>query len=157
MSVHDALGDLARRLAALEDRAAIAALVASYGPAADSGDAAGAAALWSEDGTYDVGGFGEARGRAEIAGLIESTEHRALMAAGCAHLLGPLAITVEGDTAAACGHSVVFRRTEAGGFEAYRVSANRWSFARIEGQWQVTQRRNALLDGDEAARALLRL
>jgi len=38
---------LEERLQALEDREAIRALIARYGPLADSGDAAGVAALWT--------------------------------------------------------------------------------------------------------------
>jgi len=53
---------LARRITALEDQEAIRDLLARYGPLADAGDCAGAAALWTEDGVYEVGGFGEYRG-----------------------------------------------------------------------------------------------
>jgi hypothetical protein len=76
------------------------------------------------------------------------------MADGCAHLLGPVAIDLAGDRAIARNHSVVFRHQE-GQFAAHRVSANRWEFARTDGRWQVTHRDNVLLDGAEAARALL--
>lgn len=145
---------LEHRLQALEDREAIRELIASYGPLADSGDAAGVAALWAEDGSYGVVGFAAAQGREQVAGLISGEFHQALMQAGCAHLLGPVAITLDGDHATARGHSVVLRHTDTG-FEAYRVSANRWELARIEGAWCVTHRENALLDGQEAARALL--
>lgn len=142
------------RLQALEDREAIRELVASYGPLADCGDAAGLAALFAEDGAYAVGGMGEASGHAAIAGLIEGPTHQGLMAAGCAHLLGPVAISLDGDRAVARGHSVVLRHSE-GGFEAFRVSANRWELERRDGQWLVLRRDNALLDGNASARALL--
>lgn len=145
---------LEARLQALEDREAIRELIARYGPLADSGDAQGVAALWAEDGVYAVAGFGEAKGRAEIAALIDGDNHRHLMAQGCAHLLGPVAIDLAGDSAVARGHSLVLRwnGTE---FEVHRVAANRWELARgVEG-WQVKRRDNALLQGSEAARALL--
>jgi uncharacterized protein (TIGR02246 family) len=142
------------RLQALEDREAIREIIASYGPLADSGDAQGVAGLFSDDGSYAVGGMGEARGRDAIAGLIDGLAHRELMAQGCAHLLGPVAIDLDCDHAVARGHSVVLRQTGAG-FDVFRVSANRWEFARIEGAWQVTRRDNALLNGNEAAQALL--
>lgn len=148
------LENLAARLRRVEDREAIRDLVARYGPLADSGDAAGVAGLWSDEGSYIVNGHSTAEGRRAIAGLIESREHQALMADGCAHLLGPLAIELDGDSATARGHSVVFRRTSEG-FAVYRVSANRWTFARSDAGWQVMHRTNALLDGSEAARMLL--
>jgi len=47
-------------------------------------------------------------------------------------------------------------RHEAGTFTVWRVSANHWECARIDGQWKVTRRTNRLLDGNEAARDILR-
>lgn len=146
--------DIEARLRALEDREAIRELIAGYGPLADSGDSEGIAALWTEGGGYGVGGMGTVRGREAIAGLIAGETHRGLMADGCAHLLGPVAIDIDGDRALARGHSVVFRHTE-NGFEACRVAANRWDLTRVDGRWLVSHRENALLDGNEAARALL--
>ena len=143
------------RLLALEDRAAIAALIASYGPLADSGDANGVARLWTDDGTYTVGGFGTATGHAEIAALIEGPTHQELMRAGCAHVLSPHVITLNGDSATATGYSLVLRN-EAGAFETWRVSANAWEFLRTENGWLVQHRDNAPLNGSDAARALLR-
>ena len=145
---------LAARLKVLEDREAIRELIASYGPLADSGDARAVADLWREDGVYAVGAMGEARGRAEIAGFITGETHQALLADGCAHLLGPVAIELDGDKATARGHSLVLRHT-GGGFEVFRVSANRWELARGADGWKVLRRDNALLDGNAAAQALL--
>lgn len=146
--------NLAARLRALEDREAVRDLIESYGPLADSGDGEAAAALWTEDGTYEVLGFAKAVGRAEIAALIDGPVHRALMADGCAHMLGPITITISGDSAQARGHSLVLRHTGSG-FEAHRVAANRWTLARTAAGWRVTHRINALLDGTEEARLLL--
>ncbi len=149
---------LAARLQVLEDREAIRELIACYGPLADRGDAQALAALWAEDGTYEIAGFAAARGRAEIAALIDAPYHRELMGDGCAHVLGPVCVTVDGDSAMAVGHSVVFRH-EQGAFSAIRVAANRWTLQReaVDGQWRVRHRANALLDGAEAARLLLSL
>lgn len=151
--MHD-IATLAARLQALEDREAIRELVAQYGPLADCGDARALAALWCEDGVYEVVGFATAKGHGEIAAMIDGPVHRQLMADGCAHVLGPVAVAVDGDTATARGYSVVFRHAD-GGFEAFRVSANRWTLARTQQGWRVTHRANALLDGKEAARILL--
>lgn len=143
------------RLRALEDREAIRELIASYGPLADAGEGEAIAALWTEDGSYGVGGMGEARGRGAIAGFMYSPTHRDLMADGCGHVLGPVVIDLDGDRATARGHSIVMRHTTGGGFEACRVSANRWDLVRTEQGWRVSHRENALLDGSAAARALL--
>jgi len=152
--MHDDLNAIARRLEALEDREAIRELIAQYGPLADSGNAAALAALWAEDGTYEVVGFASAQGNDAIAALIDGPHHRALMAQGCAHVLGPVTITQTGNRAVARGHSVVFGH-EAGRFFAHRVAANRWTLERGEDGWRVVHRANALLDGAEAAQALL--
>ncbi len=146
---------LAARLQALEDREAIRELIARYGPLADTGAADALSELWTEDGRYAVGGMTEAKGRAAIAALIDGAVHRNLMADGCAHALGPVTIDLDGDTATARGYSVVFRADGTGGWTAHRVSANRWHLARTPDGWRLTVRENALLDGAEAARALL--
>jgi uncharacterized protein (TIGR02246 family) len=147
---------LETRLRTLEDKEAIRGLIARYGPFADSGDSEGIAGLWADDGSYAVGGMTEAKGKAAIADLIDGEMHRQLMREGCAHLLGPVAIELDGDVAVARGHSIVFRHVGAR-FEAWRVSANRWELERGDQGWQVRRRVNAPLDGSEAARALLRL
>lgn len=145
---------LAARLQALEDRESIRDLIARYGPAADSGDSEGVAALFEEAGVYAVGGMGESHGRPAIAALLEGPVHRQLLANGGAHLLGPVAIDLAGDTAMARGLSLVFRWNGTD-WDAVRVSANRWQLARGAAGWAVTRRDNALLDGAAAARALL--
>ena len=149
------MADLGQRLQALEDREAIRELIARYGPLADCGAAQDVAALWAETGSYGVAGFADATGREAIAALIDAPYHQQLMADGCAHLLGPVAIDLAGDHATARGHSVVLRWTGAA-FEVLRVSDNRWTLSRTDSGWQVTRRDNALLQGDAAARGLLR-
>lgn len=163
--MHDRLDALERRLASLEAREEIRNLIATYGPLADSGQAEAVAALWTADGEYEVVGFARARGRDAIAGLINGPTHQALMAQGCAHVLAPVTVSVDGDRATAIGHSVVLRSSEArgesaaestgSGFEVYRVSANRWTLARTSEGWRVVHRANAMLDGNEAARLLM--
>jgi uncharacterized protein (TIGR02246 family) len=145
---------LSARLRALEDREAIRDLIASYGPLADTGNAAALAAQWHEDGVYTVDGMGTSKGRAAIAALITGPVHQQLMADGCAHVLSPVTIELDGDRATARGYSCVFRSVGES-WEVARISANRWELARHSGQWQVIRRDNALLNGDEAARALL--
>lgn len=148
------LADGAARLAALEDRDAIRDLIARYGPLADAGDCAGAAALWTDDGVYDVGGFGEYRGRAAIQALLEGEAHQTLIAGGSAHLLSPPVIALDGDHATAWTYSVVFRKADAL-WEAHRASANEWHLVRTPEGWRAASRVNRLLDGSAEARALI--
>ena len=147
--------DGASRLLALEDRDAIRDLIAQYGPLADAGDCAGAAALWTRDGVYEVGGFGEFRGREAIRELLEGESHQTLIASGSAHVLGPPAITLQGDRAIAHNHSVVFRKAGDSSWEAHRASANEWHLQRTSEGWRIARRINRLLDGSPEARALL--
>ena len=140
------VADLAARIARLEDTEAIRNLIAAYGPLADRGDAAGVAALWTADGEYDVGGFGIASGREAIAGLIESATHRDLVACGCAHVLSPHHVALNGDTAVAIGYSTVYRLVE-GTPDPWRVSANKWHLERQQdGRWLVIRRVNRPID-----------
>lgn len=142
------------RLRALEDAEEIRQLIARYGPLADAGDSAGVAALWTENGEYDVGGFRVARGRAEIAALIDGEVHRGLMAQGCAHVLSAPAITLAGDAAVAINHSVLLRR-DGDGYAVWRASANHWELVREPEGWRVRRRINRPLEGGKVARELL--
>ena len=135
------MADLADRIGRLEDIEAVRNLIASYGPAADRGDAQAVTDIWWPDGEYDVGGYGVAKGRQEIAGLIASETHKALMAQGCAHILSPHEITINGTSAEASGYSTVFRKIDTG-FEAWRVSYNEWKFEKRDGEWRATLRVN---------------
>lgn len=152
--LEDRLLTLESRLAELEDREAIRNLIARYGPLADTGNAAAIAAMWREDGVYEIGGYGEHAGHDAIAALFTTSTHLELMRGGCAHILGPPHISIDGTQAVAVGHSCVFRHTGSG-FEAWRVSANRWELAKADGIWQLSHRSNRPLDGSEAARLLL--
>jgi ketosteroid isomerase-like protein len=146
--------DGASRLAALEDREAIRDLIARYGPLADAGDCAGAAALWTPDGVYEVGGYGAYSGRPAIQALLEGESHQALIADGAAHVLSPPVIDLDGDEARARNHSVVFRRA-GDAWDAHRASANEWHLKRTPEGWRIARRINRLLDGTAEARALI--
>ncbi|MFI0545534.1 MAG: nuclear transport factor 2 family protein [Brachymonas sp.] len=145
---------LQNRLQALEDRQAIAQLLASYGPAVDSNRLADAAALWAEAGQYAVTGFGEHTGREALIDLLAAPHHQQLLQDGCAHILSAPSIAIDGEHATAVNYSLVLRH-QAGSYQIERVAANRWQLNKVDGQWQVQQRSNALLDGSAAAQALL--
>lgn len=148
------LADLRRGLTALQDRQAIADVIAAYGPAVDRGDSAGAASLWAADGSYDLGPLGHARGQAEVAALFEADMHQQLIRDGAAHMIGPPRISIDGDAAVAVCYSAVARWT-GDRFELHRVAANRWTLHREGVGWRITSRANRLLDGAADARALL--
>lgn len=149
------MAQLEARLLLLEDRLAISELVASYGPLVDAGDAAGTAALWTEDGTYDVD-TGVYEGRQGIAEMVQSFEHQGLLSRGCAHLTTAPRIELDGDAAVAVCHSqLVVRRDDGRSFSVARTTAHRWELVRTVDGWRVARRTSRLLDGSEAARSLL--
>ena len=152
------LAALKSRVMELEDREAIRNAIASYGPAVDSNRVDDAAQLWAEKGAYEVAGFGSHTGPAAISALLQADYHQQLLRDGCAHILSPLQINLQGDTAVALGYSCVLRQS-AGAYTTERASANRWELRKqtsAQGSaWLVTRRLNALLDGGAAGKAVL--
>ncbi|WP_068155376.1 nuclear transport factor 2 family protein [Rhodococcus phenolicus] len=144
---------LARRVELLEDTLAIQQLVTTYGPAVDSGSAEAVGALWTEDGVYEVDS-GAYRGRDEITAMVRSEAHQRFIHGGCGHLMDPLNIRVDGDTAVVTCHSQLILNTDKG-FRVARVTANRWELVRGDGRWQVKLRIARVLDGRADARDLL--
>jgi SnoaL-like domain len=92
---------LERRLRAIEDRLEIYNLIAAHPPSADTGAAAYAEAVYTEDGTFDRGpGLSGATGNKAIGANLQSAGHQAAIAGGLAHFTGLPHITVDGDAAA---------------------------------------------------------
>jgi uncharacterized protein (TIGR02246 family) len=147
------LAALEERLGLLEDERSVARVIAAYGPLVDSGDADGVAALWADDGIYDVDEL-YMRGRAEIAAMVRSAHHQAWIAGGCAHVVGPPHVTVTGDDAVGVCYSLMVVQ-ENGRFTLRRATANVWRLRRSPTGWQVTDRTNRVLDGRPEAPALL--
>ena len=119
-----------------------------YGFAVDVGDADGAAAVFDEDGVYDVDGPLLMHGRDDVRGMVQGARHQA-MVGRCAHQIGPAVVQVDGDRAVATGYSRVYLKGESG-FEIYRVSYNRWELTRRVDGWQITRRTTRLLGHAEA-------
>jgi uncharacterized protein (TIGR02246 family) len=144
---------LARRVQALEDELAIHRVIHRYGPAVDAGDAEGAAAVFTDEGVYDVD-VGRMEGRAAVRAMIDGARHQS-MVGHCAHQMGPLVVTVgdDGAHAEAVGYSRVYLHSAAG-THVYRVSFNRWSLVKRDGAWLIAHRRTRLLGHPEALTVL---
>lgn len=145
--------DVEARLRKLEDEAAIAQLIASYGPLVDAGSAEAVAALWEADGVYDVDEL-VMNGRDEIVAMVQSPHHQGWITGGCAHFVGPPVVTVTGDDAVAVCHSLMIVNQD-GQFVVRRATANHWRLRRGEDGWQVAVRTNRVLDGRPESPALL--
>lgn len=146
------MSDFEARLQKLEDEAAIAKLIASYGPLVDAGSADAVAALWEPDGVYDVDEL-VMHGRDEIEAMVQSPNHQRWIAGGCAHFVGPPVVTVTGDEALAVCHSLMIVNQN-GQFVVRRATANHWRLRRSEDGWQVAVRTNRVLDGRPESPAL---
>lgn len=149
----DRIAALEARLQLLEDQQAISQLVASYGPLVDAGEAERVAALWTEDGVYDVEEYYMGN-PAEIEAMVRSDAHQGLIGAGCSHFLGPAHVTVDGDSAVAVCESVLLVRHKGRVFPA-RIGVNHWELTRTPDGWRTTRRTTRGLDGSAETRALL--
>lgn len=155
------LAALEERLSRLEAERDIQRLVASYGPCVDAADAAATAALWAEDGSYDVEGW-RMSSRDDVRAMVASQRHRDLVAGGCSHFLGPAVVTVDGDGAVALCESLVVLRaaptTDQGSSEyvVWRAAANHFRLRRTDGVWQIVARTSRLLNGGSEAHDMLR-
>ncbi|MFD8566876.1 nuclear transport factor 2 family protein [Streptomyces sp. NPDC059639] len=150
----DRLAVLEARLRLLEDERDIGRLMASYGPLVDSGAADDVAGLWAPDGVYDIDEL-YLGGRDEIRAMVRSAAHQGWIEGGCAHVVGPPHITVDGDTAVAVCHSLMVVHDE-GRYAVRRATANHWLLRRTAEGWRVTTRTNRVLDGRPESPALLR-
>jgi hypothetical protein len=149
----DALRSLEERLRLLEDERDVARVVARYGPLVDTGDES-AADLWLEEGVYDVDEL-LMEGSGAVADMVRSKPHQAFVTNGCAHFQGPVVVRVRRDEADAVGYSLMLVHEDEG-FRLRRVTANHWELRRTPQGWRVARRTSRQLDGDEAAREVLR-
>lgn len=153
--VNERIDALERRLQQAEDRLALLQIIASYGPAVDSGTPEATAQLWTEDGSYDTSII-EMRGRDELRAMVLGERHQGLINGGAAHLQGIPHIELEGDTATVTHYSQLVQRDEAtDSFRIWRTGVNQWRFVRTPDGWKATHRVNRQLDGSDPGRHLL--
>lgn len=146
---------LVRRLEVMEDKWEILHLLATYGPAVDSGSADAVAELWLDDGVYDVDS-GMLDGQEDIREMVYSDQHQGFIMNGSAHMMSVPRIEVTADRAVVTGHTqLVIQSPGTDEFKVLRITANRWELVKSDGRWRVERRIARLLDGRADARALL--
>ena len=161
--------DLERRIRAIEDRLAIYNLIASHPPSADTGAAAYAEAVYTEDGVFDRGAeLSGATGNRALGALLQSEGHRAAIAGGLAHFTGLPHVTLDGDSAIVISYLQILTPKKSGeavevpnhgasrGYHIHRVVTNRWDLVRTEASWKIKRRTIRLVDGSEPSREILR-
>ena len=148
------LATLERRLRRLEDQHEVAQVVAAYGPLVDAAEAERVAALWTEDGGYDVEDL-VMHSRADVEAMVRSEAHQGLVGRGCSHFLGPAHVTVDGDRAVATCESVLLVRGREDRVHPVRIGANRFDLVRTDEGWRIRHRTTRGLDGGGGAQELL--
>jgi hypothetical protein len=160
---------LDRRIRAIEDRLEIYNLIAGHPPSADTGDAAYAEAVYTEDGVFDRGpGLSGATGNKAIGANLKSAGHQAAIAGGLAHFTGLPHVTIEGDDAVVISYLQILTPKKSGeavevpnhgasrGYHIHRVVTNRWELLRTSSGWKIKRRSLRLVDGSEPSREILR-
>lgn len=160
---------LERRIRAIEDRLEIYNLIAGHPPSADTGAAAYAEAVYTEDGVFDRGpDLAGATGNKVMGALLKSPGHQAAIAGGLAHFTGLPHVTVDGDQAVVISYLQILTPRQSGeevavpnhgtsrGYHIHRVVTNRWNLVRTPTGWKIKRRTLRLVDGSEPSRDLLR-
>ena len=148
-NVGEKLAALEQRVRRLEDELEIRDMFVCYGMAADTGDAPRLAAMFTEDGVYDVGDSGELMdGREAVHGMILGESHQSRLP-NLGHTVGPLALKFDGDKAVAYGYSRTYLKTgdQVG---TWRLAYNRINLERHDGRWQMKRRTNLMVGSEEA-------
>jgi SnoaL-like domain len=160
---------LEQRIRAIEDRLEIYNLIAGHPPSADTGTAAYAEAVYSEDGVFDRGpGLTSATGNTVIGAMLQSPPHKAAIAGGLAHFTGLPHVAIDGDSAVVISYLQILTPNKSGdpvevpnhgasrGYHIHRVVTNRWDLIRSPAGWKIKRRTLRLVDGSEGSRDLLR-
>src|SRR5580698_5489390 len=160
---------LERRIRAIEDRMEIYNLIASHPPSADTGAAAYAEAIYTEDGVFDRGpDLSGATGNKAIAANLLSEGHQAAIAGGLAHFTGLPHVALDGDTAVVTSYLQILTPRKSGdpvevpnhgasrGYHIHRVVTNRWDLVRTASGWKIKRRTLRLVDGSQPSRDILR-
>jgi ketosteroid isomerase-like protein len=132
---------LAARLAELEDKQALAALLSRYTLAVDSFDWEAWGRCWAEDAVADWGELGQLQGREAIVKASRQAETIYEHRGGMQHLLANLDFEVDGDTAKGTGNLLfACSLNSVKSPPDYACGGKyRWTFARGAEGWQITR------------------
>ncbi|WP_457970521.1 nuclear transport factor 2 family protein [Pseudomonas sp. R4-84] len=129
--------ELSTRLDALESRAAIESLISAYANAFDRVDVLLLGAIWHEESTLDLPGFGKAGNRDEILAMAQNSWHQMPY---MHHWMANPLIEIKGDSAAGTvAADCLFHDIEKGPVQASGLYHDR--FERRDGKWAFLSRR----------------
>lgn len=157
------MSTLDARLSKIEAELAIRNVIARYGLAADCGDIDVALECHTADAIYIVSNPDSGRERAiapdlelhghtAIRNMLASERHQSLIP-NCAHTVGPLVVTINGDTAKVLGYSRVYNQVD-GQAHLMRVAFNHWDMQREGELWKISRRESRIM-GEDAAQYML--
>jgi hypothetical protein len=139
------LDALERRVRELEDERALRELLTDYSFGADVFRGPDWVALFTEDGSYDLGPdnvegayTGRFSGPADLLALI--TGPGMPPADRAQHFHGPMSFAIDGDRASAESYSITYQLDAADRCEVYCLGFNRWTFRREDGRWRIAER-----------------
>jgi hypothetical protein len=141
-AVPDRLAALEARLADLEAREQIREMFSRYGFTADTGDAKGWSEVWAKDAVYDSAN-GQMSGRETFFKSIadpNGVHKQQIEGKGSLHTTGQLMIRVDGAKAWAEGPTLVWVRTDDGGYKIFTLSYNHWDLRKADGRWEIVRR-----------------
>lgn len=154
---------LADRISRVEAELAIRNVIALYGLAADCGDIDTALTCHTSEAVYIVSDPNAGRGTASadlelighsaIAEMLGSEMHQSLLP-NCAHTVGPLVVTLNGEAASVIGYSRVYNKSGAEP-ALMRLAFNRWTMQCESGSWKIARRESRVM-GENAAQEMLR-
>ena len=160
---------LEHRIRDIEDRLKIYNLIASHPPSADTGAAAYAETIYTEDGVFDRGAdLSSWSGNKAIGASLKGAGHQAAISEGLAHFTGLPHVTIDGDKATVISYLQILVPKKTGGavevpnhgasrgYLPHRVITNRWELVRTTSGWKVKKRTSRLVDGSEPSREILR-
>ena len=149
--------DLSTRLQRVQDELAVTRLLTSYGFAVDGDDADGCADLYADDAVITLDDAVTLTGREQIRSIVTSDAHQAVLP-HCAHVMGPFAVEVSGDHAAATGYMTIYT-LKTGVRRIWRQGLSRFELSRQPAGWRIDRRESWSIgrpEGQTLAREALR-
>jgi uncharacterized protein (TIGR02246 family) len=142
VSTNPDMARLQQRVQQLEDQEQIREVLVAYGECLDSRDYAGYASLFARDGVW-TGGFGSAKGPAEIQAMLEKNLGKAapgFVNKSSFHLMTTMVVQVTGDTATARSRYLFYTATTDNKPGASLAGRYVDEFVREDGKWKIKRR-----------------